>query len=105
MILVEIKEDVFNNALVKTDEAMWHLKKSKAALRCVEDLLYELYESGESEDEGEYRKIQEFGDVAVSGNDIEVNYHDRGGMRSGNKETMSYRKSGMRRGSMGRYSY
>lgn len=105
MIIVEFREDMFNKALGQIDEAKEHLKKSKAALCDVEDLLCELYESGEDDGREEEFGDQEFGDIDVSGNEIEVNYRRRRGMRGGMRSGMSYRRSGMRRGSMGRYSY
>lgn len=109
MILLEFKEDVLNRMFDEVDDAKKHLKKTKLALCDIEDLLCELYESPENEEEShedEYEDGQEYGDVEVSNNDIEVNYRRRRGMRGGMRGGMRHSRYAMRRRSaMGRYSY
>ena len=51
------------------------------ALCNVEDALCDLQESHDKESEGEYTEADPYFDTTVSGNDIEVNYRGRRGMR------------------------
>lgn len=97
MVLVEFREAALNRAFDELEEAKSSMKKVKLSLCSLEDALCELYESHDEElsDKEEYSEVMpgDTYDAEVTGNDIEVNYRRRRGMRGG----MRYR-SGMRRG-------
>lgn len=98
--MIEFRESMLNKAVDIVD----HTKQNLCEL---EDLLYDLYEEEHDEYDEKPQMNDEPGDTyeaVVEGNDIEVNYRGRRGMRGG----LRYRKamrSGMRRNRMGRYSY
>lgn len=108
MILVELKESVYNKAFELIDEAKHNNKKTKLALCELEDCLENCFEmENESYDE------QYNGDSIVEGDiDVEIgelNYKRgmRGGMRHDDWDMGMRRgmRRSMRRNRMSRYSY
>lgn len=97
MILIEFREAALNRAFDELEEAKANMKNAKMALCNVEDALCDLQESHDKESEGEYTEADPYFDTTVSGNDIEVNYRGRRGMRMRSQ-------GGMRRGMRMRYS-
>lgn len=94
MVLVEFREAALNRAFDELSEAKDSLKKTKMALCKVEDALCEVYEStdaGEYDSEEEYYGDGDEYETEVTGNDIDINYRRRRGMRGS-------MRGGMRRG-------
>lgn len=108
MVIYEFRESVLNEALDKLDEAKEGLKVSKKAMCVIEDLLCEMYEQAPDEEEpmeSEEPSGDKY-DAVVEGNDIDVNYRRRSGMRSGMRmRSMRDNMQGMRMRRSGRYSY
>jgi len=108
MILVELKESIYNRAFELIDEAKHSNKKTKLALCELEDCLENCFEM---DNEG-YEDVYD-GDSTVNGDiDVEIgelNY--RRGMRSGMRHDTDWpqmrrnMRRSMRRSRMGRYSY
>jgi hypothetical protein len=107
MVLIEFREAALNRAFDELDEAKSSMKKAKLSLCNVEDALCELYESHDEMMEEEEYSDTESGDsydAEVTGNDIDINYRRRRGMRGG----MRYRggmRGGMRMRHSNRYTY
>lgn len=93
MVLIEFREATINKAFDEVEVAKDSMKQAKHALCNIEDLLYELYDSREDMADEEYPESEATFDTQVTGNDIEVNYRGRRGMR----DSMRYR-GGMRKG-------
>lgn len=117
MVLVEMRESIYNKAFELVEEGIKGAKKSKHALCDLYDILAELAD-GEKEELGEEEYEEEFGDGDNNFADIdtvdigEINYRGRSrrGMRH-NSGAYMRRRSGMRgvahmrRNRLGRYSY
>lgn len=108
MVIYEFRESVLNEALDKLDEANEGLKMSKKAMCVIEDLLCDMYDQAPDEEEpmeSEEPSGDKY-DAVVEGNDIDVNYRRRSGMRSGMRmRNMRGNMHGMRMRRSGRYSY
>ena len=110
MILIEFRESMLNKAIDKVEGVKDSLKMSKVALCELEDLLESLYEEEHDEyDDKEEMSNDSEGDIydaVVEGNDIDINYRGRSGMRGGLRYRRNMRvRNNMRRNKMGRYSY
>lgn len=117
MIIYEFRESMLDKAMDQLDEAKYGIKMSKKALCAIEDLLCDLYEEehDEYEEPVNNEKTGDEYEAIVEGNDIEVNYRGRSGMRGEMRmrENMPSMRSGMRSGmrsnmrmrKAGRYNY
>ncbi len=99
MVLVEFREAAINKAWDALEEAKDYGKRVKIALCSLEDALCEVYEASEEEEYDDTAKY----DTEVSGNDIDINYRRRSGMRN-HMMRSGYRGMRMRDHS-NRYSY
>lgn len=106
MVILEFREAALNRAFEELDEAKNGMKKAKLALCNVEDALCEIYEYGDDEEhsEEEYSNDGDTYEAEVTGNDIEVNYRRRRGMRGGMRRGMRGSMR-MRRNVSNRYVY
>lgn len=77
MVIVEMREAVYDDALDKLEEAKHHSKKCKLALCELEDLLYDCYEA-EKETEDDYEERED----SPENEDYEMNYRSSRRMRN-----------------------
>lgn len=107
MILVELKESIYNKAFELIDEAKHSNKKTKLALCELEDCLENCFEMEDESYEDNYGDSTVEGDIDVEIGELNYRRGMRGAMRHDSEYPHMRRgiRRAMRRSRMGRYSY
>ena len=97
MVMIELRESVFDTAFDLLDEAKLNAKKTKLTLCELENAMYDCYEA--SKEEGEEDK-DEMKFRGVSGYDKEYRYDEEHGNRDDEEESMMNKRMAHRRRNM-----